>query len=107
MNLRHAAALALIGWYLIVPPYLAPFNYRDLWAPVSQWKIVQGFDTPTGCEGYLQEMKEDPAALHGEYAVAPKFKMQGLTKMGGMGIGLFALKYGRCIFVDDPRLDQN
>jgi len=59
-ELHDAAALGLTGWYLMVPPYVG--NYRDLWAPVSQWKIVQRFDTPTACEGYLQEMKEDPAA---------------------------------------------
>ena len=104
MKIRHAAAFALMGWYLIVPPYVLPhINERELWAPVSQWKIIEHFDTATACEGYLQEMKEDPGALHGEYSIASKFKMEGLKKME-MGIGLFALKYARCIFSDDPRL---
>ena len=107
MKLYHAAAVAFAGWYLIVPPYVLPhYNQRELWAPVSQWKIVEHFDTATACEGYLQEMKEDPGALHGEYKVAPKFKMEGLKKMGDMRIGLSALEYARCIFSDDPRLDE-
>jgi hypothetical protein len=60
MNLRQAAALTLMGWYLMVPPYVWPYSQRDLRVPVSQWKLVQRFDTVTACEGYLQEMKEDP-----------------------------------------------
>jgi hypothetical protein len=108
MKLCHVAGPVLMGWYLIVPPYMLPhYNQRELWAPVSQWKIVQRFDTATACEGYLQEMKDDPGALHGEDNVAPKFKTDGLKKMGEMRIGLFALKYARCIFSDDPRLNEN
>ena len=82
MNMRDAAALALMGWYLMVPPYVWPYSQRELWAPVSQWKIVERFETATACEGYLQEMKEDPGALHGEYKVAPKFQTEGLKKSG-------------------------
>jgi hypothetical protein len=50
--------------------------------------------------------EEDPGALHGEYNVAPQFKMEGLKKMADMRIGLGALEYARCIFSDDPRLDE-
>jgi hypothetical protein len=55
--------------------------------PVSQWKIVQRFDTGTACEDYLQERKDHP-------------EFEGLEKMRKMGIGLFALKVARCIFSD-------
>jgi hypothetical protein len=104
MKLPHAAALALMGWYLMVPPTVGPYLRLDLSAPVSRWKIVQSFDTATACEGYLQEMKEGPGALHGEYSVAPKFKMEGLEKMQDMGIPTSALTAARCIFSDNPRL---
>ena len=30
MNLRHAAALALVGWYLMVPPPVVHSSVRDL-----------------------------------------------------------------------------
>jgi hypothetical protein len=87
MNVRHAAALALVGWYLLVPPSTSPYyNQHDLWAPVSQWKIVERFETAMACEGYPQEMKEDSGALHGEYDVAPQFKMEGLKKMADMSL---------------------
>ena len=57
------------GATIVLPHY----SQRELGAPVSQWKIVQRFDTATACEGYLQEMKDDSGALHAEYSVGPKF----------------------------------
>lgn len=76
----------------------------DLSAPASQWHIIQSFDTATACEGYLQEMKEGPGALHGEYSIASKFEVEGRKKMQDMGIPTSALTAARCIFSDDPRL---
>jgi len=70
-----------------------PYNQRDLRVPVSQWKLVQRFDTASACEVYLQEMKDDPGA-------------EGLKKLGEMGIGLFGLKVARCIF-SDVRTSRN
>ena len=39
MNLRHAAALALVGWYLISPPATGQDfpRSRDEGAPLSKW----------------------------------------------------------------------
>jgi hypothetical protein len=34
--------------------------------------------------------KENPAAYHGDYDVAPKFKTTGLKNMGNMSMDLFA-----------------
>src|SRR5215469_6650420 len=59
-DLRHAATLTLVGWYLIVPPYVWPYSQRDLRVPISQWKIVQRFDTATPCEDYLLENEGRP-----------------------------------------------
>jgi hypothetical protein len=44
MNPRHAAALALVGWYLMVPPMYQHHEIDDK-APLSQWRIIQSFDT--------------------------------------------------------------
>jgi hypothetical protein len=41
MNLRHAAALALVGWYLMFPPWVAP-NTFDAHAPLSEWHQYEG-----------------------------------------------------------------
>jgi hypothetical protein len=43
MKLRHAAALALVGWYLLVP------SHGQLQAPLSQWEVVTTFDSRSLC----------------------------------------------------------
>ena len=45
MDLRHASALALIGWYLMMP--LGPIN-----VPVNQKVHIRSFDTAQACEAY-------------------------------------------------------
>jgi hypothetical protein len=48
MNLRHAAALALVGWYLMVPP--TTHEILDIKAPLSQWVYEGAFDKADDCE---------------------------------------------------------
>jgi hypothetical protein len=39
MNLRHGSAIALVGWYLMVPPLVdAPYKV-DTEAPLTSWKV--------------------------------------------------------------------
>ena len=48
MNLRHAAALALVMWYLLIPP-----NKRqrfDASAPQSKWTVFSAYRTREDCE---------------------------------------------------------
>ncbi|MFZ0678362.1 hypothetical protein [Candidatus Binatus sp.] len=60
MNLRHAAALALVFWYFVAPPLyrLGPANdpkaeiVTGIKAPLSEWTILARFDTATECYGY-------------------------------------------------------
>jgi hypothetical protein len=45
MKLRHAAALALMSWYLIDPPAETP----DPNLPLSEWEIVDQFNSKAEC----------------------------------------------------------
>ena len=48
MTLRHAAALAVIGWYLMMPPpYWSKTNPRN--APLRQWTVFGRYDTAQEC----------------------------------------------------------
>src|ERR1700676_1004468 len=53
---RHAAALVLIGWDLMVPPFRTCsecsryFQPDPLNAPFDKWAIVDTFDTVAGCK---------------------------------------------------------
>jgi hypothetical protein len=82
MKVPHAAALALAGWYLIVPPSLAETGWVcgnsasavlsrewfgwgkgchildrtvDLDAPLSEWHEANPFETLAGCQSALAE----------------------------------------------------
>ncbi len=59
MNLSHAAALALVGWYLMVPPRnLHPFvkgDNVDTAAPLSEWTHLASSDSAKECEARKAE----------------------------------------------------
>ena len=67
LNSRHAAALALVGWYLMMPPDSAKVPHAvDSEAPLSRWSIVASFDKSESCEKTLAELQnkeQDPIEL--------------------------------------------
>jgi hypothetical protein len=92
MNLRHAAALAVVGWYLLAPP-LAGKEVHNEW-PLSSWTLLDSYDTAAECRAELeanqarmmQGMKNQKLSSH-DYDVGLRFA------------------YGeQCIASDDPRL---
>src|SRR5260370_38954276 len=67
MNLRHAAALALLGWYLRIPPLPQPqvsFNH---------WQVIESFDSVDQCEQERKDFKthppEAPLYLYYQYEI--------------------------------------
>jgi hypothetical protein len=88
MKLRHAAALALVGWYLMVPPS------TDERAPLFQWEVVASYDSASACREALHKSK-DPAQVESDYpSLARLFAAQGFLA-------------AQCIATDDPRLKGN
>ena len=55
MKLRHAAALALVGWYLMLPP--TTLNGVDISAPLAQWSIYQEYDSYRNCVAGWSELQ--------------------------------------------------
>jgi hypothetical protein len=59
MKLRHAAVLALVGWFLMVPPYVGPpypksrNRHFDFNAPLNQWDRRGYFNSQDECEDAL------------------------------------------------------
>jgi hypothetical protein len=99
MKPRHAAVLALVGWYLMTPPLSGrPGSYvvsRGI--PLSQWRVEQSFDSATECE---QARLENVAKVR-----------QLVEKAGHQNPGDDVLvqdaALGKCISTDDPRLKGN
>jgi hypothetical protein len=88
MKLRHAAALALLGWYLVVPPPLDSSG-PDLHAPLSHWNQAQAFDTAAQCETQLVQLRKTISAER------PRAQLDEADQ---------AMKSAKCIATDDPRL---
>jgi len=108
VKLRHAAALALVGWYLMVPPTRCCSSAKgdpnydilcgaealegptgiitsqcgaDISASLDQWVLKGSYDTAREC---------DAAAPH-------------VTAKDSLGNSI----PGRCVATDDPRLKGN
>ena len=95
MKLRHAAALALVGWYLMVPPVKwqaslckCPLPTDGNWiseqnAPLTKWLRWKEYATGSDCEAARAERVVE------KYWNRPHGNI-----------------YGRCIDNDDPRLKE-
>ena len=61
-KIRHVAALAFVGWYLMMPPDSAKIPHEvDSDAPLSHWIVVATFDTEDNCEKVLAGRSENGA----------------------------------------------
>jgi hypothetical protein len=90
VNIRHAAALALAGWYLMVPPDLA-----DL-APISAWRHFGSYDSARKCDSARSQLGID--AVKDENASGCKTEQSEHCFLD------FAKENARCVATDDPRL---
>lgn len=86
MKLRRAAALALVGWFLLI----SPVGKQD--AALSQWQIVKSFDRADACEEYRSQ-----GVAGGRWNLTPPFGAVAVAK----------LPFSLCIASDDPRLKPN
>jgi hypothetical protein len=85
MKLRHTAALALVGWYLLVPPLYK--GEVDEKAPVKEWTVLQSFGTVAECSQWLSVL------LH-------KANLDPATRT----VVKHRLLAASCMSSDDPRL---
>ena len=85
----HAAALALIGWYLMVPVH----KKAALEGPSGSWKVTSAHDSAADCEAVRAQGIED---LKTEVRNEPGNDNARVA----LGIAL----YSECIATNDPRL---
>ena len=86
MKLYHATALALVGWYLMIPPTGRNYPTGNVAAPLSQWsKRPTTFRDQAECEHVLDRDRR---------ATNRKNRQVGLRFYNNM----------QCVSADDPRL---
>ena len=91
MKLRHAAALALVGWYLMVPP--SPSVYTvDTKAPISKWIDFVTYESARQCEDGLADFRAK--ANRDAFGVVPPLRPVLITEF----------RVAQCVSIDDPRL---
>jgi hypothetical protein len=96
---RHTAALALLGWYLMMPTPNGDNSLRyEPQLPLSKWRIVQSFDSAYACDASLADHQK---------LTAKDKDLKNLRNLGdASSAGRLAFLYGlaECIETDDPRL---
>ena len=105
MRFRHAAALALVGWYLMVPPDSTVPHSVDSAAPISRWTIVTNFEGADTCKQVLTELQNkngDPAKLDATGRLRRFQKRQPADPE----LARARVDHAACIAIDDPRLEE-
>jgi hypothetical protein len=92
MRLRHAAALALVGWYLMLPPVNQDTASVDSKAAVVHWTKLDGkYETEKACAKALSDHNPLIEAIDGSgYARAKKVQAELVSD-------------AQCIDENDPR----
>src|ERR1700722_14884301 len=102
MKTRHAAALAIVLWYLIIPPIGAD-NKVDAHAPLSKWRIGVGFESEKDCDDSLKDAIKNPMTP-AEYLAAAQATSKAKMKPLSMSEMTKRTAESRCVAGDDPRL---
>jgi len=87
MKRRHAAGIALLAWYLMVPPSDDSRALSD--SPLAEWRRFEPFESSTECNASLAEQRRDES-----------------ERMITNSKEIVVFFYAKCIASDDPRLAQ-
>ena len=100
MRIRHAVALSVMTWILMVPPWVPGTHQVNKSAPLSAWTKRRSFPKNEGCEAAKERVQKAGLAHQAQ----------------GDEIGLHrphnpelhcALCQAQCVSDDDPRLKAN
>jgi hypothetical protein len=107
MNFRHAAALALVGWYLMIPPRGGPSG--DQFYPNDPFSKSPGPDRLTGWRNFgekeyasKEECDAERAGLRARWKDPGNIPPERVTAR----IMVRGMKALQCIATDDPRLKE-
>jgi hypothetical protein len=104
MKQRHAAALAVVGWHLMLPPlqFVGPPNdpyslaIVDDAAPLSRWLPMMTLETLQECHNFSTRL-----ARNMRKSVKTERDKRDVETLIGIWLG----KY-QCVATDDPRLKE-
>jgi uncharacterized protein YfaP (DUF2135 family) len=101
MKSNHTAVVAIVVWYLMIPPIAD--NKIDAHAPLSTWRKGVSFNSQNECDESLKDAIENPMTP-AEYEAAAKAtikaRMHPLSKVEMTKRTAESV----CVAGDDPRL---
>jgi hypothetical protein len=117
MNFSHTAALALVGWYLMLPPVGTDGKPPNINAPLSTWHQVGAFHSSAACKkkrkSRLNLSQQQVAALKQQNTKEMKSHVYtsepaARDYMSEPAVRTFAaqMQASRCISTDDPRIKR-
>jgi hypothetical protein len=92
MKPHHAAALALVGWYLMSPPISRSSSRQislDFSKPLSEWVPLESYETPVDYNKEIDAMNKRAVSMAREHH------------------RMLELSHAQCVATDDPRLKGN
>jgi hypothetical protein len=105
VKFRHAAALALAGWYLMLPrakpSTLTGKTEVDSTSPLANWSIGQSFDSASACERMRDYAGKQGAAREAKVPVCSSSKGRILVETSAV-----QAENAVCVAADDPRLKE-
>jgi hypothetical protein len=105
MNARHVAALALVTWYLMVPPRdscLGAFSGGTCpKVPLAKWEARWTYKTQSDCQSTLKDWQEKVAAYLAQDGTNNRSRT---TRMWIDEMDNKINQQAQCVASDDPRL---
>jgi hypothetical protein len=94
MKPRHVTALALVAWFLMMPPPRTVGDHfeTNFYAPLSKWTKLRRFDLQSQCETAREAYQQKPTG--------------NLVIMLGAAEAQATTKASKCVASDDPRLKE-
>ena len=102
MKSRHGAALAIVAWYLMIPPINVD-NRVDAGAPLSKWRKSLSFDSAKECEASLKDAIENPMTPS-EYQATAQATLKARMLPLSQSEMTRRMQESVCVSADDPRL---
>ncbi|MGD0671186.1 MAG: hypothetical protein ABSB13_03860 [Candidatus Binatus sp.] len=102
MKSRHGAALAIVAWYLMIPPINAD-NRVDAGAPLSDWRRSVSFDSADECKASLKDAIENPMTPS-EYQATAQATLKARMLPLSQSEMTRRMQESVCVSADDPRL---
>ena len=94
MKVCHVAALSLVGWCLMMPPFVqGKLGVVEGAAPLSKWTVTNAFDTAAECENF-----------RGTSLILDKKRSAQDPTNQGHKMFHAQRALSQCIAIDDPRL---